>query len=186
LKWFGINLHNLVHDASSLSVSSTHEVHTAGDDGVQLAVPMDLLTASDFRHTTFLSQQIRRWGKLPLSLLQSLDAEHYRYGFIGADDWFMYPMLPPGSFVQIDTQLNKIQTDGWTHQSERPIYFVEHRKGICCGWCTEAEGSLIVQPHPSSTAVAKLFKLPGEAEILGQVVGIARRLDRVKRRHTHS
>jgi transcriptional regulator with XRE-family HTH domain len=185
LKWFGVSLRDLVSDASSLSLSTTHEVVAAGEDIGELAIPMDLLTSSDLRQTTFLAQQIRRWGKLPLNLLQSLDAQNYRYGFIGADDWFMYPMLPPGSFVQIDTQLNKVQADGWIHESERPIYFIEHRKGICCGWCTQTDGSLIVQPHPSSQEGAKIFKMPGEAEVLGQVVGLARRLDRVKRRHTH-
>jgi hypothetical protein len=69
---------------------------------------------------------------------------------------------------------------------ERPIYFVEHRTGYRCGWCTERNGMLILQSPPASESAPEVFRYPGELDVLGQVVGVAMRLDLVKRRHTRS
>lgn len=186
LKWFGINLQDLPGEATLLSLNSTHEVQVAENDIVDVAIPLELIRTSDFRQTAYLPQQLRKWGKLPVSLLQTLNTTEFRYGFIGVEDWSMHPLLPPGCFLQINVKSNKIQKEGWSSESERPIYFVEHRKGYCCGWCTESDGTLVVQPHSSSQEPPKIFKIPDEAEIVGQIVGVAKRFDRVKRRHTHS
>ncbi len=72
------------------------------------------------------------------------------------------------------------------HEYERPIYFVEHRYGHTCAWCTEKSGLLILQPPSTSKEAPQVYKVPGEAEVIGQVVAIAMRLDLAKRRHTHS
>ncbi len=98
----------------------------------------------------------------------------------------MYPILSPGSFVQIDESKRRIAKEGWVYEQERPIYFLEHRDGYRCGWCTDRGGVLIVQPHHTSLMTPEIFRYPGEAEIVGQVVGVAMRLDLAKRRHTRS
>jgi hypothetical protein len=71
----------------------------------------------------------------------------------------MYSLLAPGSFIQIDESKKAILKDGWVHEYERPIYFLEHRDGFRCGWC-----------------------LPEEVEVIVQVVEVAMRLDLVKPR----
>jgi len=96
----------------------------------------------------------------------------------------MYPLVPPGSFIEIDTERRKVVRDGWTAEHDRPIYFLESREGFKCGWCTQRDGKLYVQPHSHSTDPPSVFNFPGEAEIIGQVVGIAMRVDLAKRRHS--
>ena len=73
----------------------------------------------------------------------------------------MHPMIRPGSFVQIDEAKRQIKRDTWVHEYERPIYFLEHRNGFRCGWCTISEHWLIVQSHPASGRAARNFQVSG-------------------------
>jgi hypothetical protein len=73
---------------------------------------------------------------------------------------------------------------GWTNEFERPIYFFERREGYTVGWATLNENVLIVQPHPSAESSPEVFEFPTEIDVVGQVVGIAMRLDPGKRRRT--
>jgi hypothetical protein len=98
----------------------------------------------------------------------------------------MYPLIPPGSFVQIDQNKGRVLNSGWENDFSRPIYFLELRHGYRMGWCTETPGTLIVQPHPSSLAPAEVFKFPGEVEVVGQIIAVAMRLDLVKQRRKRS
>src|SRR5271157_4831727 len=98
----------------------------------------------------------------------------------------MYPIMAPGSFIQIDESKRKIATDGWADEFERPIYFLEHRRRYFCSWCHEAANSLILLSHPSSNKSPEVFRFPAEVEVIGQVVGVAKRLDLAKRRRTRS
>jgi hypothetical protein len=129
---------------------------------------------------------IQQWGKLPLLFLESLGVKEHRYGFIGTDDWFMYPLLQPGTFVMIDEALRRVSNSGWTNEFERPIYFLEHRQGYVCGWCALNEDHLILQPHPASLSSPQVYNYPNEIEVVGQVTGIAMRLDQVQRRRART
>ena len=75
------------------------------------------------------------------------------------------------------SRVNKVQEGTWRSEYERPVYFVETREGFMCSWCAVVGDSLILQPHPLSPELPRSLKQPNEAEILGQVVGIAMRLD---------
>jgi hypothetical protein len=114
---------------------------------------------------------------VPLSHLAHLQLERFVYGYIGSEDLTMYPLLLPGTFVQVDESRNKVQEGKWRSEYERPVYFVETRGGFMCSWCGVVGDSLILQPHPLSPELPRSLKQPNEAEILGQVVGIAMRLD---------
>jgi len=185
LRWYGIGLDDLAADAAQLALSETHLVGFEASEHMSTVLPLEFDVGFDATRTSFISRQIRQWGKVPMSLLGALDLRKHRYGYIGSEDWFMYPILFPGSFVQIDESRRRIVKDGWVHEYERPLYFVEHRYGNSCAWCTEQSGLLILQPHSASKEAPQVYKVPGEAEIIGQVVAIAMRLDLVKRRHTH-
>ena len=60
--------------------------------------------------------------------------------------------------------------------AERPIYFIETREGHTCSWCSLKGDQLILQPHPLSPVPPKMLKYTTEAEVIGQVVGLAMRL----------
>ena len=186
LKWFGINLHELATDAAKLSVRETRPADFACPpltfEGMPIQVDPDLRSSE----TVFLNPHIRQWGRLALSATASLDLHQHRYAFVGTDDWFMYPVLPPGSFIQIDEASKRLSGDEAVLEYERPIHFIEHRGGFKCGWCSESNGFLVVQPHPSSNMRVELYKYPGEVDIIGRVIGVAKRLDLGRRPRTRS
>ncbi|HLH01454.1 MAG TPA: helix-turn-helix transcriptional regulator [Bryobacteraceae bacterium] len=186
LTWFGIDLNELALDAARLSLRQTRVIDFTAVDSVLPEAPIEFSRDLDLTKTIYLNPHIRRWGKLPLSVLGGLNLKKYRYAFIGVDDWFMYPLLPPGSFVQIDETERHPAEDAPTQEHERPIYLLEHRQGFRCGWCTETSGHLIVQPHPESNLRAELYRYPGEVDVIGRVIAVAKRLDLAKRRHTRS
>lgn len=98
------------------------------------------------------------------------DSQFLSCGYIGLDDFTMYPLIRPGSFVWIDTRQNKPRLIAWRTQYERPIHFVELRDGYVCGWCELQENQLLIIPHHSSRVPIRRFTYPKEAEIVGQVV----------------
>ena len=88
----------------------------------------------------------------------------------------MYPILTPGSFVQVDETRNKAVEGAWRSEFERPIYFIETREGFVCSWCHVQRDAIVLQPHPLSPVPVRVLRHPQEAEIIGQVVGVAMRL----------
>jgi len=44
---------------------------------------------------------VELWGEVPIALIQHLDIRHSQYGYVGLEDYTLYPLLRPGSFVQM-------------------------------------------------------------------------------------
>jgi transcriptional regulator with XRE-family HTH domain len=103
----------------------------------------------------------------------------YRRGIIGKLDLTLDPMIPPGSVVQIDTRNRAVSSrENWTHESQRPVYFLRIREGYVCGWC-ELDGNsewLTLIPHPLSPASSRRWKYREEIENLGCVISVVIRL----------
>jgi hypothetical protein len=115
-------------------------------------------------------------------LLHGLDLKTHRYAFVGSEDWSMYPLLQPGSLLLLDETKRKIVPSGWTNEFDRPIYFLEHREGYACGWCNLDGNRLVLQPHPASMCNPQVFLYPDEIDVIGQVTGVAMRLEHGRRR----
>jgi len=128
--------------------------------------------------TNLISRMVEVWGEVPVSLIQRLDFRHCQYGYIGLEDFTMDPILHPGAFVQIDTDLNRVQPSAWRTEFDRPIYFVELREGYACSWCEVGASQITLLPHPLSACPVRRFAYPNDAEIIGQVTGVAMRLVR--------
>jgi transcriptional regulator with XRE-family HTH domain len=126
--------------------------------------------------TNLLSRMVEIWGEVPIAVIQHLDVRHSTYGYIGLDDRTLYPLLRPGSFVQIDPNVKKILPVKWQTEYERPIYFVELRDGYVCSWCELQGSQLILIPHTLSSCAIRQFKYESEAEIVGRVTGLAMRI----------
>jgi transcriptional regulator with XRE-family HTH domain len=186
LEWYGIPLSALPADASFAEVNKTHAVGFTPDVHGEVTLPLSLDPGLDIRRTTYLSRMIQRWGTLPLMLLNGLDLKEHRYAFLGTEDWFMHPLLTPGSLIMVDEGRRKITASGWTSEFDRPIYFLEHRQGYACGWCSLNDKQLVLQPHPASGCDPLLYAFPDEIDVIGQVTGVAMRLDQGRRRRTRS
>jgi hypothetical protein len=183
---FGVNAAQMPAESIRLEFPRTREARFNPSGRTTVEFPANLDNLFDLRSTTYISRHIHRWGKLPVLLLQSLDLRKQRYAFVGTDDWSMHPLIRPGSFIQIDEAKRHIKRDTWVHESEKPIYFLEHRNGFRCGWCSQRESLLVVQSHTASAVPPEIYKYPGDVDVLGQVVGVAMRLDQEKRRRIRS
>jgi transcriptional regulator with XRE-family HTH domain len=182
LGWYGISLNELPSDAALIELPRTQLVSFQASEHAEVQLPLALDPGIDVSKTEFLSRMIQRWGKLPLLLLRNFDLRNHLYALIGTEDWFMFPIISPGSFVVIDDSRRKILNAGWTTEFERPIYFVEHRSGYCCCWCTQRGGRITLHPHPSSLYEPESYAYPGEIEVIGQVTQVAMTLEPVLRR----
>jgi transcriptional regulator with XRE-family HTH domain len=177
LSWYGISLSSLPGDAALIEHQRTHLIGFRPEEG-EVQVPLALDPGLDLSRTVFLSRMIQRWGTLPLIMLNKMDLRSYRYGLIGTEDRFMDPLIPPGSLVVVDESRRRIATSGWSNEFERPIYFLEHREGYRCGWCSSRDGHITVQPHPASSCDPEVYSYPEEIEVVGQVTRVAMIIDR--------
>ncbi len=177
LQWFGVDPDRVQRYRSVLKPQATHpiSVEVYGFDA-KVTVPLRLDPAFRWETTQLVNRLVALWGEIPAAFLRNCNPRRHMYGYIGLGDYTMYPLLRPGAVVMIDGARRRIQRKGWENEFERPIYFIELREGYRCSWC-QAEGSrLTVIPHPMSTAPAETFSLDNEAEVVGQVVGVAMRL----------
>ena len=185
LGWYGIGMESMAADAGLVQIEKTHAIGFSADAGAEVTLPISLNPGIDLSKTFFVSEVVQRWGKLPLALVGGIDVKRYRYGFVGTDDWSMNPAVPAGALLVIDDTKRKIQTSGWRNQGERPIYFLEHRDGHYCRWCSVKDSVISLIPDPSSEAPVLTFPA-SEIDVIGQVIGLAMSLDPEKRPRTRS
>ncbi|MCL6565997.1 MAG: helix-turn-helix domain-containing protein [Acidobacteriia bacterium] len=169
-RWYNIPLDDSFHDGAQVTAPRTH----LAAPPMLLKLPLRFAPTFDPNRTALLSRLVERWGQLEATLFNG--HPHYTYGYIGLSDRWMEPLIRPGGLVLVDTRLRQVHNSGWQNEYERPIYFVELRKEYRCSWCRKEEGRLILESHPLSPCTPQVWKSPEEAEIVGQVVGIAMRL----------
>ncbi|HEY2462329.1 MAG TPA: hypothetical protein VGI16_16085 [Candidatus Acidoferrum sp.] len=177
LRLYGVNLEKLALHQLDKPLPNTHlttlEVY---DTEKTVSFPVRFDRSFDLDNTNLLSRIVEVWGEIPIALIQHLDIRHNLYGYIGLEDTTLYPLLRPGSFVQIDPRVRKIQPLRWRTEFDRPIYFVELRNGYACSWCEMQDGYLLLIPHPLSPNSIRRLNYGSEAEIIGQVTAVAMRL----------
>ena len=172
---YDVDLNSVPEDLDLSMPPKSHFSHVlAGISDVKVPVRID--PGFDPRRTANFGRMVEQWGLVPLSYLEQFANRQFTYGYIGSEDLTMYPLLPPGTFVQVDESKNKVLDGGWRSEYERPIYFVETRSGHTCCWCTVTREELILQPHSLSPVPARVLRYPQEADVIGQVVGVAMRL----------
>jgi transcriptional regulator with XRE-family HTH domain len=174
---FGIDLGDTARYQLEVPLFNTHlAAFEPADPTKVVTFPIRLDRSFSLERTSLVSRVVEVWGEVPISLLQNLDVRHTQYGYIGTGDYMMYPLLRPGSFVQIDSDLANIQPSAWRTEFDRPIYFIELRDSYACSWCELSGERLTLLPHPLSACSTRQFAYPDEAEIVGQVTAVAMRL----------
>ena len=173
--FYGIDWDAMPSALQCAQIPKTH-LFSALRSALKPRVPMVVDPAFDVRRTTNVVRMIQEWGATPASFLSQLASTGHTYAFIGTEDFTMYPVIMPGTFLQVDEGRTEIINEGWRSEYERPIYFVETREEFICAWCKVSNGNLITQPHPLSPVAPRMFRHPQEAEVIGRVVGIAMRL----------
>lgn len=175
MAWYGVDMNNMAADLGLVAPPRSHISDAlAGMSAAQVPVRLD--PSFDERRTANLGRMVEKWGLVPLAYLAQFATCSFTYGYIGNEDFTMFPILPPGSFIQVDESRNKVMEGSWRSEYERPIYFIETRDGHTCCWCSLQNESLILQSHPLSPVPVRMLRHPQEAEVLGQVVGVAMKL----------
>ena len=174
LKVFGIDLNDASRHQLALPLQSTHLANfESPDPDTAITFPVRFDKSFDPETTALLSRMVEVWGDVPIALIQKLDVRRCQYGYIGLDDYTMFPLLRPGCFVQIDNRPTRMQGSEWRTEFDRPIYFIELRDGYACSWCEMRGSQLTLVPHPLSGCTIRQFAYPSEAEIIGRVTGVA-------------
>jgi transcriptional regulator with XRE-family HTH domain len=174
---FGIDLDDIPKQRMLMPPNETYLTPVEVYDEDKLTIfPVHFDQGFDVSRTNLLSRMVDVWGQVPIGLIQHLDIRDSLYGYIGLDDHTLYPLVRPGSFVQIDQNVKRIRPLNWQSEYDRPIYFVELHNGYVCSWCELQGTRLIVIPHPLSFCTIRQYEYPRDAVIVGQVTAVAMRI----------
>jgi hypothetical protein len=174
---FGLEIGDLRHDMASIHRPKTHLLESLGEPEAEaVSLPVEFKPDFRFEKTNLLARAVEKWEAVPVGLLQYLDLRTSMYGYIGLKDFTLYPLIRPGSLVQIDSAQRKISPAPWKTDFDRPVYFTELRDGYVCSWCEIARGRLMVIPHSHAQREVRIFDYPAEAEIVGRVTAVAMRI----------
>lgn len=172
LSWYGVPVREAAAAALQIPLGATHPLRNIPRDLPEDGPPQ-FEGVVDINNSTDYGGRLQRFARTGLAMLHGPEARHCSIGVIGMQDWFMAPLISPGSVVLIDERQRKVARSGWTDLNSRPIYFVELREGYCCGWASIQEDRMILQPHPASHCVPLIYNHPADAEVVGRVIGVA-------------
>jgi transcriptional regulator with XRE-family HTH domain len=177
LSFFGIPIGELGRYHAALRIPRTHLLEGGGDlENEKVSLPVQFKADFRLERTNLLARVVEKWDQIPVGFLQHLDLRKSVYGYIGLEDYTLYPLIRPGSLVQIDPGQRKVSPEKWMTEYDRPIYFIELRDGYVCSWCEVDRRQLIVIPHPHAHQETRRFDYPSQAEIVGRVTGVAMRI----------
>ena len=168
LGWYGVSEKGVRSEWLNIALDATHQIPSSDT----ALMPRDAEFEIDPSRTSFFNYVVRNWGAAPVDMLRGVNLRRFRYGMIGLKDRSMCPILQPGALIVVDERA-RIASGGWNDELERPIYFLESREGFICGWCDLTLDRLIVLSHPSSQQKPRVYQYPSEAELIGQVIGVA-------------
>ena len=145
-------------------------------DKEKIQVPIRVNPNFNWEATQLLNRMVGLWGDVPAAFLIDCNPRRHTYGFVGLSDSTMVPLIRPGSLILIDPERHRVAPCAIEDPLQRPIYFVELRNGYRCAWCQLNGSRLMLIPHPESRLPVETFSLSTEADVIGQVVGVAMRL----------
>jgi hypothetical protein len=118
---------------------------------------------------------LNAWSDVPLLLMLDVDWNRGPLVLIGSSDRMMWPLLPPGSLLQLNPKVRKI-AEGSFSEFERPIYLIEVKgKFYCCHAQRRGETLRLIShaESPAPPAISVPFK---DARVRGQLTPIFRPL----------
>src|SRR5260370_6829867 len=177
---FGIDLERIGRHQFEIRLPKTHPAKLEVYNESRTATfPVRFHEGFKVDKTTLLSRIVKIWGEVPISVIRHLDIKNSEYGYVGLRDHTMDPLVPPGSFVQIDNQVREVLRPSlWRTELDRPIYFIKIPGGYACSWCELKRNQLTLVPHPLSRSRLRHFVYAQDAEIIGRVTGVAMRIVR--------
>jgi len=179
---FDLHVSDLAKDQAIYGVPKTRLLPKSEEEPATVVLPLRFRQGQTLAETNLLAKLAVVWSDIPIHLVRLLSPNESLYGFVGLDDDTMATLVRPGSFVQIDVNQRKVHDGPWATEEDRPIYFVELRTAYACSWCELHGRELWLVPHPRSGRPTRRFEHGSEAEIVGQVTGVAMRIASTPRR----
>lgn len=177
LALYGVDIKKVSTFHSQFPIARTHLSEFDPKEAPQsFEIPIRFDAGLNLGHTNLLTRMIETWGVVPMQFIQRFDLRRRLYGFVGFKDYTLYPLLRPGSFVEIDPDVKKVRSKPARTEFDRPIYFVDLRDEYACCWCEVADNTLLLLAHPLSPVKTRVVSYPMDAEIIGQVTGVAMRV----------
>jgi hypothetical protein len=173
---FGIPIGEVAKDSGELLLPRTHLLDPKELSEKTIIAPTELRANVGLEKTNLVARMFSDWEEIPVRLLERMDLRNSLYAYIGKEDYTMFPIIRPASFVQIDRRQSKIISTNWHSEYDRPIYFVELRDRYVCSWCELDGGQLILIPSPQSRLPARRVRFPGDADVIGRVTGLTMRI----------
>src|SRR5258708_4449536 len=131
--FFGLRLDEMTKDILSIRLPTTHLIGKAADlEGEGLSLPTHFEPEFQLEKTSLLPRLIENWGKIPVSMVSHLNFGKALYGYIGLEDFTLYPLLRPRAFVEIDSRQNKIKPADSRTEFEPPLSLVALPDGSIC------------------------------------------------------
>ena len=145
--------------------------------GCDREIGMDKRELTTILHdlTTPTHRLLTAWWNIPVLLMLDIDWDRGPLVLVGSEDRMMWPLLPPGSLLQLDQKARTI-IDGSFSEFERPIYLIEYRNRFHCCYAQRRGDTLRLISHnesPAPPAIPVPFK---EARVRGQLKPIFRPL----------
>jgi hypothetical protein len=136
------------------------------------------------RHNGFLDSVLKQWEEVPLFLRHSLSELTGLKNFslsdvfwVGGDETPIHPWLINATFVVVNRRIKKPTQSTAEAVCEQPLYLILKRDGsYMCGRCALHQGNLVVQTYPGGPLGARQFRNGTDAEVIGRVTTILRRL----------
>jgi hypothetical protein len=148
-----------------------HSLQSAGENGIR--------ESSDF-----VAALVSQWEEIPLFLRFSLDQITGLKGFSLSDVFWVngdkpprHPLLVNATLVAVNRRARKPSPDTGNAVCEQPLYVILRRDGsYMCGRCTLNGGNLVIHGYPGGSVSTQQFRNGVDAEVVGQVTTILRRL----------
>jgi|HubBroStandDraft_6_1064221.scaffolds.fasta_scaffold00356_6 hypothetical protein len=136
------------------------------------------------KQSRFFEPLLERWQEVPLFLRRSLSELARVPNFsvsdvfwVGQDHDPIHPWLRNAEFVTINRRIKKPASSKGATFWEQPLYVLLTRDGrYLCGCCTLERGIVVVHPYPDRPFIPRQFKNGTDAEVVGEVTAILRRL----------
>jgi len=103
LSFFGLQTGDLSRYRASIGVPRTHLLDGGADlEAEKVSLPVRFKPEFRLEKTNLLARVVEKWDEIPVGFLQHLDLRKSVYGYIGLEDYTLFPLIRPGSLVQID------------------------------------------------------------------------------------
>jgi hypothetical protein len=98
--------------------------------------------------------------------------------WVGGDKNPIHPYLVDAAFVAVNRRIKKPIQSAAKTLWDQPLYVILKRDGgFLCGACTLEQGLLQIHPYPDRSSVPRKLRNGIDAEVIGQVTAVIRRLE---------